>query len=107
MRKNAKGQGRAIRKLTPVVLADVSIDDAFPAPRLGTKRRVVPADIWQILHKTRRLNRARWAWRRGQLRTFCDSDYHELYWPDHLATHGGLDSCCGSSRGSTSRQGLR
>ncbi len=91
---------RPTRRLTPVPLADVTIDDAFWAPRVETNRRVtVPHEHKQCL-QTGRIDAFRLQWKQG------DPDPPHIFWDSDLAKWIEAASYCLATRRSRKVQRL-
>jgi len=88
MRKDGKRQGRAPRQLTPVPLADVSIDDAFWSPRIETNRRVSIPHSYRMLEKAGHIAALEQAWRPG------DEPVPHIFWDSDVAKW--LEAACHS-----------
>ena len=91
---------RPTRRLTPVPLADVTIADAFWAPRVETNRRVtVPHEYEQCL-ETGRIDAFRLQWKPG------DPDPPHIFWDSDLAKWIEAASYCLATRRSRKVQRL-
>ena len=88
MRRDGKRQGRALRQLTPVPLADVSIDDAFWSPRIETNRRVSIPHSYRMLEKAGHIDALGQAWRPG------DEPVPHIFWDSDVAKW--LEAACHS-----------
>ncbi len=86
MTKKPKPRKRALRKLTPVLATDVTIDDAFWSPRIETNRKVSIPHSYRMLERSGYVGALKQTWKPG------DEPVPHIFWDSDVAKW--LEAAC-------------